>query len=213
MGRPPSAFATWRVDPAVPTGDINWSGFRFCFVIEPNLDRDLTVLRTLLLQSLLRDEESSVELRGLREMDRAAFGLAELGFWTRRNAPRRSENLALAAADAPIDPSAHPVDAAVLPCEAAVALSLPVAEMDDAAPEEDLMSKVGRGWIARFGCPHCGRDDVRPWQGWRQASVPLHELPEDIQPADRDAVGRLKEWMRRFHGVATKSLPSYLSSR
>jgi hypothetical protein len=25
--------------------------------------------------------------------------------------------------------------------------------------------------------------------------------------------GRLKEWMRRFHGVATKNLPSYLSWR
>jgi hypothetical protein len=30
-----------------------------------------------------------------------------------------------------------------------------------------------------------------PGQGWRQASVPLHELPEDIQPADWDAVGGL----------------------
>jgi hypothetical protein len=25
--------------------------------------------------------------------------------------------------------------------------------------------------------------------------------------------GRLKEWVRRFHGVATKNLPSYLSWR
>jgi hypothetical protein len=25
--------------------------------------------------------------------------------------------------------------------------------------------------------------------------------------------GRLKEWMRRFHGVATKNLPNYLSWR
>jgi len=25
--------------------------------------------------------------------------------------------------------------------------------------------------------------------------------------------GRLKEWMRRFHGVATANLPSYLSWR
>ena len=25
------------------------------------------------------------------------------------------------------------------------------------------MSKVGRERIARFGCPHCGRDDVGPW--------------------------------------------------
>src|SRR5208337_12068 len=32
---------------------------------------------SLLLQSLLKDEESWVELRGLREMDRAAFGLVK----------------------------------------------------------------------------------------------------------------------------------------
>ncbi|MER8581214.1 hypothetical protein NKG95_21300 [Mesorhizobium sp. M1423] len=37
-------------------------------------------------------------------------------------------------------------------------------------------------------------------------------------PAGKAAVapplyGHLKEWMRRFHGVATKNLPSYLSSR
>ena len=28
---------------------------------------------------------------------------------------------------------------------------------------EDLMSKVGRVRIARFGCPHCDADDIRPW--------------------------------------------------
>ena len=69
--------------------------------------------------------------------------------------------LALAEADDPTDASAHPVDAPVLRYEVAVAL--PVAEADDAATEEDLLSKVGRGRIAHFGCPHCGRDDVRPW--------------------------------------------------
>src|SRR5437868_616148 len=98
-------------------------------------------------------------------MDTAAF-TTWLGGTRLLDPAQRAEafrELALAEADDPIDPSAHPVDAAVLPYEAAVALSLPAAETDDAAPEEDLLSKVGRGRIARFGCPHCGRDEVRPW--------------------------------------------------
>lgn len=32
-----------------------------------------------------------------------------------------------------------------------------------AAPGETLPSRIGRGRIASFGCPHCGCDDVRPW--------------------------------------------------
>src|SRR5208283_3607797 len=90
-------------------------------------------------------------------MDTAAFAiwLGGIGLLDPAQRAEAFRELALAEADDSIDPSAHPVDAAVLPYEAAVALSLPVAEMDDAAPEEDLMSKVGRGQIARFGCPHC----------------------------------------------------------
>ena len=98
-------------------------------------------------------------------MDTAAFAtwLGGIGLLDPAQRAEAFRELALAEADDPIDPSAHAADAAVLPCEAAVAPSLPVAETDDAAPEEDLLSKVGRGRIARFGCPHCGRDDVRPW--------------------------------------------------
>jgi len=99
-------------------------------------------------------------------MDTAAFvtWLGGIGLLDPAQRAEAFRELALAEADDPIDPSAHPVDAAVLPYyEAAVAPSLPVAEADDAAPEEDLLSKVGRGRIARFGCPHCGRDSVRPW--------------------------------------------------
>ena len=98
-------------------------------------------------------------------MDTAGFAtwLGGIGLLDPAQRGEAFRELALAEADDPIDPSAHAVDAAVLPCEAAVAPSLPVAETDDAAPEEDLLSKVGRGRIARFGCPHCGRDDVRPW--------------------------------------------------
>ena len=98
-------------------------------------------------------------------MDTAAFAtwLGGIGLLDPAQRAEAFRELALAEADDPIDPSAHAADAAVLPCEAAVAPSLPVAQTDHAAPEEDLLSQVGRGRIARFGCPHCGRDDVRPW--------------------------------------------------
>ncbi len=57
----------------------------------------------------------------------------------------------------------------------------------------------------------------------RRARVKLHVLPAPGMPKP-DAPqfhinnvnayhGRLKEWMRRFHGVATENLPSYLSWR
>ena len=98
-------------------------------------------------------------------MDTAAFAIW-LGGIRLLDSAQRAEafrELALAEAYDPIDPLAHPVDAAVLRYEAAVAPSLPVAEADGATREEDLLSKVGRDRIARFGCPHCGHDDVRPW--------------------------------------------------
>src|ERR1700758_305251 len=98
-------------------------------------------------------------------MDTAAFAiwLGGIGLLDRAQRAKAFRELALAEADDPIDPLADPVGAAVLPCEAAVAPSLPVAEANNAAPEEDLLSKVGGSRIARFGCPHCGGDDVRAW--------------------------------------------------
>ena len=57
----------------------------------------------------------------------------------------------------------------------------------------------------------------------RRARVKFHVLPApgtpkpeapDLHINNVNAYhGRLKEWMRRFHGVATKNLPSYLSWR
>lgn len=38
-----SAFATWRIDPALSGSDLAWAGFRFCFVVEPSLDADTEV--------------------------------------------------------------------------------------------------------------------------------------------------------------------------
>lgn len=57
----------------------------------------------------------------------------------------------------------------------------------------------------------------------RKAGIPHHVLPAPGKPSP-DAPdlhinnvnayhGRLKEWMRRFHGVATKNLPNYLGWR
>ena len=98
-------------------------------------------------------------------MDTAAFTtwLGRIGLLDRAQRAEAFRELALAEADEPVDPSADPVGAAVLPYEAAVAPSLPVADTDNAAPEEDLLSKVGQNRIARFGCPHCGGDEIRPW--------------------------------------------------
>ena len=85
-------------------------------------------------------------------MDTAAFTtwLGGIGLLDRAQRAEALRELALAEADDPIAPSADPVDAVALSYEAAVAPSLPVAGPDNAAPEEDLLSKVGRGRIARL---------------------------------------------------------------
>jgi hypothetical protein len=92
-------------------------------------------------------------------MDGAAFAtwLGGIGLLDPAQRAEAFRELALAKAADPIEASVHPVDAAVLPNEAAASSPLPVAEADDAAPEEDLLSKVGRGRIAHFGWPYCGR--------------------------------------------------------
>ena len=79
-------------------------------------------------------------------MDTAAFAtwLGGIGLLHPAQRAEAFRELALAEADDPVEASAHPVDAAVPLDEAAVAPSLPLAKADDAAPEEDLLSKVGR---------------------------------------------------------------------
>ena len=57
----------------------------------------------------------------------------------------------------------------------------------------------------------------------RKAGIPTHILPAPGKPDPRAPDfhvnnvnayhGRLKEWLRRFHGVATKNLPNYLGWR
>jgi transposase-like protein len=46
-------------------------------------------------------------------------------------------------------------------CEAAP--SVVGGKTSASAPGESLLSDIGRGRIAQFGCPHCGGDDIRPW--------------------------------------------------
>ena len=124
-------------------------------------------------------------------MDTAAFAtwLGGIGLLDSAQRAEAFRELALAEADDPTDPSVHPVDAAVLRYEAAVAPSLPVAEADDATPEEDLLSKVGRNRIARFGCPHCGHDGVRPWG--KACGKPRYRCMSCRKTFNPDAVGRL----------------------
>ena len=57
----------------------------------------------------------------------------------------------------------------------------------------------------------------------RKAKIPVHVVPAPGKPSPEAPDihinnvnayhGRLKEWMRRFHGVATKNLPNYLGWR
>ena len=57
----------------------------------------------------------------------------------------------------------------------------------------------------------------------RKAKIPVHVVPAPGKPHPEAPHihinnvnayhGRLKEWMRRFHGVATKNLPNYLGWR
>ena len=57
----------------------------------------------------------------------------------------------------------------------------------------------------------------------RRANIPVHVVPAPGKPSPEAPDfhinnvnayhGRLKEWMRRFHGVATKNLPNYLGWR
>jgi hypothetical protein len=55
-------------------------------------------------------------------------------------------------------------------------------------PPPDLLSKVGDGRIADFGCLHCGGMKSVVWAGERQASVSLQGVPEDIRSVDGNVV-------------------------
>ena len=83
----------------------------------------------------------------------------------RLDGPQRDRvvrELALAAADAIAGPD-HALDDPGPRGEVATAPAGTAANTIGATPAADLLSKVGRVRIASFGCPHCGRDEVRPW--------------------------------------------------
>ena len=98
-------------------------------------------------------------------MDTAAFAkwLAGIGLLVSTQRGQAFRALALAEAIDPIEWSDPPIDDPAPHGAPEAAPSIVAAKTVGAAPDEGLLSKVGRGRIASFGCPHCGRDDVRPW--------------------------------------------------
>ena len=66
-----------------------------------------------------------------------------------------------------------------------------------------------------------GGKAIRAFARRRQIPVHVVDAPGKPDPAAPDIHlnnvnayhGRLKEWLRRFHGVATKNLPNYLGWR
>ena len=98
-------------------------------------------------------------------MDTVAFAkwLAGIGLLVSTQRGQAFRALALAEAIDPIEWSDPPIDDPAPHGAAEAGPSIVVAKTVGAAPDEGLLSKVGRGRIASFGCPHCGRDDIRPW--------------------------------------------------
>ncbi|MGH7155919.1 MAG: IS1595 family transposase [Acetobacteraceae bacterium] len=98
-------------------------------------------------------------------MDTTAFAkwLAGIELLDAPQRGRAFRDLGLAEAADPIACPDHAIDDPVPRGAVARVPSRAVAKTVDAAPDEDLVSKVGRVRIASFGCPHCGRDEIRPW--------------------------------------------------
>lgn len=98
-------------------------------------------------------------------METTAFAkwLAEIGLLDATQRGRVFRALALAEANDPSEYTDHAIEDPAAAGEAAAVPVIVVTRTVDAAADEDLLSKVGRGRIASFGCPHCGGDVVRPW--------------------------------------------------
>ncbi len=73
------------------------------------------------------------------------------------------EDLALAEAIDPDEDLADEIDEAAHRDEAEAAPAVVVPAAVEARSEPDLLSKVGRGRIANFGCPHCGACEIGAW--------------------------------------------------
>ena len=126
-------------------------------------------------------------------MDTAAFAtwLGGIGLLDPAQRAEAFRELALAEGDDAIHPSAPAIDAAVPPYKAAVAPSLPAAETNERSPRKTCCRRSGGVGLRALAVRTAVGMTSSVGQGWRQAPVPLHELPEDIQPADWDAVVRL----------------------
>lgn len=95
-------------------------------------------------------------------MDAAAFAAwrAGVGLLDRTQRSLLLEDLASAEA---ADPIGHPVaEIFTGPMEAAATVAVAaVGEAAGPASGQGLMAQIGQARIARFGCPHCGGDDIR----------------------------------------------------
>jgi transposase-like protein len=105
-------------------------------------------------------------------MNNALFAkwLAAIGRLDAAQRRQALQELARAGANDPADCSVPPVAVAPAVAVAQAAAPVPVAKTVEAgptepvlSPAEPVLSKVGRGRIASFGCPHCGGGEVCRW--------------------------------------------------
>src|SRR5271157_5873926 len=73
------------------------------------------------------------------------------------------QELALAEANEPDASDDGATVAAATPGGIEVVPSIAQERTAKAAPGQTLLSQIGQGRLASFGCPHCGGDDIRPW--------------------------------------------------
>src|SRR5208337_2906544 len=102
---------------------------------------------------------------GRPEMDSEAFATWLVGI-RRLDASQRSrafQELALAEANGSAAFQRGESVETTLAVEAKAKPSAVRESAVNATPEQSLLSQVGQGRLASFGCPHCGGDDIRSW--------------------------------------------------
>ena len=98
-------------------------------------------------------------------MDSATFAGWRMGIGILDSVQRSLafRDLALAEASDPDDYGDEEIDEAAQEDAAEAASKVVVQSAVDSSSAPELLSKVGHGRIANFGCPHCGGYEVRPW--------------------------------------------------
>src|SRR5450432_3459756 len=98
-------------------------------------------------------------------MDGAVFAawLAGVALLDERQRVQAFAVLALAEAGEAVACLDQPIEAAASIGAAPTRASGPTLLDAEAAAETSVLSRIGSDRIARFGCPHCGRDGARAW--------------------------------------------------